>query len=235
MQTARGLPRPHRASGCRIAAFVIAIGGHIWLGLLLLRPASVWRQSIIGNGGTASALELRFIRKPRPGVLHRLIEPISHARRRASDEVIPHRRLAPSQSVKSAPGRSPDPNEKQSASGRIAIRIPDLRGMGGNAAEDSAFMARLHAAQRADAVHGVPGSDTTYVRGVHLTDPMEQGIGAVMRTTQRAFGITSRHCIDVDVWKHLTPEQLSARHVSPDDVAKTEAMYHCNAPLGLHF
>jgi hypothetical protein len=115
------------------------------------------------------------------------------------------------------------------------MRVPDLRGMGENTKGDSAFMARLHAAKRADLVHGVPGSDTTYARGIHLTDSMQQGIGAVMRTTQRAFGITSRQCIDVDVWKHLTPRQLSARHVSPDDVARAEAKYHCDAPLGLHF
>jgi hypothetical protein len=115
------------------------------------------------------------------------------------------------------------------------MRAPDLRGMGENTKGDSAFMARLHAAKRADLVHGVPGSDTTYARGIHLTDSMQQGIGAVMRTTQRAFGITSRQCIDVDVWKHLTPGQLSARHVSPDDVARAEAKYHCDAPLGLHF
>lgn len=232
MQRARWLPRQHRVSGYRIAAFVVAIGGHIWLGLLLLRPASVWRPSIKSSDGTASALELRFIRGPHSSVPHRLVKPVFHTRRSAFAGTSPHSRLAPSQAI---PGRSPDANEGQTASSRPVIRIPGLRGIEGNAAGDSGFMARLHAAQRADVVHGVPGSDTTYVPGIHLMDPTDQGIGAVMRATQRAFGITSRHCIDVDVWNHLTPTQLSARHIAPSDVASVAAKYHCDAPLGLHF
>ncbi|MFK2905387.1 hypothetical protein ISP17_15595 [Dyella ginsengisoli] len=115
------------------------------------------------------------------------------------------------------------------------ISTPDLRGIERNTVDDGGFAARLHAAQRADVVHGVPGSDATYAPGIHLIDPTDQGIGAVMRTTQRAFGITSRHCIDVDVWKHLSPGQLAARHISPGNVASAEAKYHCDAPLGLHF
>jgi hypothetical protein len=30
--------------------------------------------------------------------------------------------------------------------------------------------------------------------------------GAVMRSTQRLFGITDRHCIDVEVWQSLSRE-----------------------------
>ena len=56
-----------------------------------------------------------------------------------------------------------------------------------------------------------------------------------MRKTQRLFGITSRHCIDVDAWRHLTPQELSARHISPDNVDKTDEKYDCNRPPGLSF
>lgn len=235
MQRARWPPGQHRVSGYRIAAFVVAIGGHIWLGLFLLRPASVWRPSIKSSDDTASALELRFIRGPHSSVPHRLVKPVSHTRRSAFAGTSPHSRLAPSQAVRLIPGRSPDSNEVQTASSRLVISTPDLRGIERNTVDDGGFAARLHAAQRADVVHGVPGSDATYAPGIHLIDPMDQGIGAVMRTTQRAFGITSRHCIDVDVWKHLSPGQLAARHISPGNVASAEAKYHCDAPLGLHF
>lgn len=101
--------------------------------------------------------------------------------------------------------------------------------------EDGGFLERLHEAQRAYSVHGVPGSDAAYAPGIHLVDSMTQGIGAVMRTAQRAFGIKNRHCIDVDTWRHLTPEELSARHISPGDVDSTDESYRCNDPPGLHF
>lgn len=64
---------------------------------------------------------------------------------------------------------------------------------------------------------------------------MSQGIGAVMRTAQRAFGVKNSHCVDVDVWRHLTPQELSARHVSPGDVDEVDEKYDCNEPPGLHF
>lgn len=81
----------------------------------------------------------------------------------------------------------------------------------------------------------MPGSDTPFVPGIHLVDPMSQGIGAVMRATQRAFGIKKSHCIDVEVWRHLSPRELSARHVSPGDVDKVDEKYGCNEPPGLRF
>ncbi|MEO7066734.1 MAG: hypothetical protein ABI114_07480 [Rhodanobacter sp.] len=105
----------------------------------------------------------------------------------------------------------------------------------GNPTSDTGFQARLHDAQRSRVVRGVPGSDTPFVAGIHFVDPMQQGIGAVMRTAQRAFGITNSHCVDVDVWRHLTPQELSARYISPSDVDKVDEKYHCNKPSGLSF
>jgi len=101
--------------------------------------------------------------------------------------------------------------------------------------KDAGFFERLRNAQRSHSVHGVPGSDTTYAPGIHLVDPMDQGIGAIMRTIQRGFGITTSHCVDVDVWRHLTPQELIARHISPDDVDRVVEKYKCNDPPGLHF
>jgi len=64
---------------------------------------------------------------------------------------------------------------------------------------------------------------------------MSQGIGAVMRTVQRAFGVRNSRCIDAEAWRHLTPRELSARHVSPGDVDKVDEKYGCSKPLGLRF
>lgn len=234
MRRAGVLVGQQQISRRRIAALVIAISGHIGLGLLLLRPAPVWRSSMKHGSGTTSVLELRFIRTSRS-----LVEPpatvVRPEPRSASNRISPAKRSAPSRAISLTPRHGPQSNEKQMASGRLVVRIPDALGVEGNPGYNGGFMARLRAAKRADVVHGVPGSDASYVPGIHLIDPMDQGIGAVLRTMQRAFGITSSHCIDVDVWSHLTPEQLSARHVSPRDVARVEAKYHCNAPPGLHF
>jgi hypothetical protein len=98
---------------------------------------------------------------------------------------------------------------------------------------DGGFQERLRLAQHSHSIHGVPGSDTPAAPGIHLVDPMNQGIGAVMRTTQRAFGITSSHCVDVDVWRHLTLQELSARHISSSDVDEVDRKYGCDKPLGL--
>jgi hypothetical protein len=90
-------------------------------------------------------------------------------------------------------------------------------------------------AQHAQRIRGIPGSDTPVASGIQSTDPMNQGVGAVMRSTQRLFGITDRHCIDVEVWQSLSPDELTARHLSPADVRREGDKYNCNRPLGLNF
>ena len=56
-----------------------------------------------------------------------------------------------------------------------------------------------------------------------------------MRSTQRLFGITNHNCMDTDTLGHLTREELSARHTSPEDLKKVDDKYECNKPLGLSF
>jgi hypothetical protein len=104
-----------------------------------------------------------------------------------------------------------------------------------NAPADGGFQQRLQEAQHGDAIHGVPGSDVRLAPGITLTDPRNQGIGAVMRNAQRLFGVTSKHCIDVDVWSKLSTDELIARHLTPADVKAANEKYQCNRPLGLSF
>jgi hypothetical protein len=73
------------------------------------------------------------------------------------------------------------------------------------------------------------------VSGVELTNPRDQGIGSVMRSAQRLFGVTNHHCVDVGVWQHLTEDELKDRHLSAADVEKASQKYNCNRPLGLSF
>lgn len=90
-------------------------------------------------------------------------------------------------------------------------------------------------AQHSQGIRGVPGSDRRVVQGIQLTDPMNQGIGAVVRSAQRLFGVTNRHCIDVEVWQQLSPEELIARHLTEEDVKNESEKYECNRPKGLNF
>ena len=90
-------------------------------------------------------------------------------------------------------------------------------------------------AQTSQGIRGVPGSDRRVVQGIQLTDPMKQGVGAVVRSAQRLFGVTQRHCIDVEVWQQLSPEERIARHLTADDVKNESEKYDCNRPKGLSF
>ena len=98
---------------------------------------------------------------------------------------------------------------------------------------DGGFRQRLLDAQNFTDVHGVPGSDLRLAPGIQLIDPVKQGVGDVMRRVQRLFGIPSRHCLDVDTWKTLTPVELIARHLTARDVEEANQKYQCNRPLGL--
>lgn len=90
-------------------------------------------------------------------------------------------------------------------------------------------------AQHSQGIRGVPGTDRRFAPGIDLTDPMDQGVGSLVRGAQRLFGVTNRHCIDVDVWQHLTPDELKERHLTAAEVEKQSEKYNCNRPLGLNF
>lgn len=100
---------------------------------------------------------------------------------------------------------------------------------------DGGFSARLKARQGSRAAPRLPGSSVPLVPGIKLIDRDEQGTGALVRKTKRLFGMTDRHCVDVDVWQHLASRELSERHISPSDVDRTSDAHHCNRPLGLSF
>lgn len=223
-----------RVSGRRVLVFVVVISGHLGLWLLLLRPVIFWQDSaaLVGNGSTA--LELRFTHTPHPSAPH-LAPQTRHSIATAVQRQV---MLSARSSMPAAVGQTTHVGQQlhgpASTHEVLIIGVPDTSANQGSG-NDGGFLERLHKAQRSRVVHRVPGSDAAYAPGIHLLDPMKQGVGALMRTTQRAFGIASSHCIDVDVWRHLTAQELSARHISLGDVDSVDEKYRCNDPPGLHF
>jgi hypothetical protein len=110
-------------------------------------------------------------------------------------------------------------------------QFTDHPGTAGN----GGFRDRLSDAQHAQGMRGVPGSDKPVLPGVALTSATDQGVGSVMRSAQRLFGVTNRHCVDVEVWRQLSQGKLKARYLSAVDVEKQAERYNCDRPLGLNF
>jgi hypothetical protein len=178
--------------------------------------------------GVFSTLELRLIHGSHPSRLRLPVAKLVSIRPRTHG-------IAKVPATRRVAGFGAQPDQQLPSGEAIVIQLPDSYSTPVDSAADGGFRQRLHAAERAGVVRGVPGSDRSHVPGIRLVDPMQQGIGAVMRKAQRAFGIENRHCVDVDVWRHLSPSQLSARHVSPDEVNRIDQKYRCNDPPGLHF
>lgn len=219
-------------SARRIVALAVAIGCHLGLLVVMLRP-DTHRTDIIPamRDGTAT-LELQFITlRRRASVTPPRAETRPRPVLRVARSIPP-----PSKPVSTSVAEPPAPLAHPAAS-PVAPALPaqTIAPDAGSQASssDGGFRDRLLNAQRAGEIHGVPGSDQRAAPGIQLTDPMDQGIGSVMRETQRLFGITHPKCIDVETWEHLTPDELIARHLTPEDVKKQSDKYNCNRPLGL--
>lgn len=222
-------------SARRVAAMVVAIGCHVFLLIVLLRPASSFGSTDAIVENKATLLELRFIARPL------MTSPTSQSPSRVARKL--ERHVAEPNALASKRTRTPNsvPTSEVAADPSAASGAPPALGLADRPvisephAGDGGFRDRLLNAQHSQGSRGIPGSDTHISPGIQLTDPMNQGVGAVMRDTQRLFGITNRHCIDVEVWQGLSAGELSARHLSPADVRREGEKYNCNRPLGLNF
>jgi hypothetical protein len=230
----------------RIVAMALAIGLHLGLLVVMLRP-SIYRSDIISvTRDDEAVLEMRFTLPPRAVPK----APVSTATREfaASPKkqakprpVFPTARAFASSSPNPVSASVTEPPAIPTRPAAVAATpsataqttATDTNNQ--TSAGDGGFRDRLLNAQHAGDIHGIPGSDRRIVSGIELANPLNQGVGSVMRNTQRLFGITNRHCIDVEVSEHLTPDELIARHLTLDDVKKEEDKYNCNRPLGLSF
>lgn len=217
-------------SARRIVAMVAVISCHLGLLMQLLRPISngLEKTSVVESG--SPALELRLI----------AAVPSRHPARASlrltgSTLRLPHapsgKATEPPLAPRVAQVAAPMPEVRPASTSTTAAGYVNIK----MSTNDGGFQERLHDAREAHAVRGVPGSDTSFAPGIHLANPMSQGVGAVMRNTQRLFGVSNSHCIDVDVWRHLSPQELSARHISLRDIANVDEKYNCSQPMGLSF
>lgn len=224
-------------SGRRVAAIVVAVGCHVGLLMLLLRPASNVMNAAAVVEERVTLLKLRLISTPlSPSPSSKSLPPqqAGHQSALANEPLRSRPVIArPESSSPKAPAEAPTRSVVPTVS--PSSGASDRPVVASTSTGDGGFRERLLNAQRSQSVRGVPGSDVPVVPGIPLTDPMNQGVGAVMRSTQRLFGITDRHCIDVEVWQSLGPGELSARYLSPADVRRESDKYNCNRPLGLSF
>jgi len=219
-----------RESGRRVVAMVVTLCCHLGLLMLMLRPGLYVKETVPVLESRPATLQLRFFRRPQKAHLPvalpapRLIAPAQHIHA-----------MPPSRPTKSLLAQPVAPVVATLSETSLAGTQPTTNQYVDNDASpgDGGFRERLLNAQRSHGVQAVPGSDTHFVPGIRLTDPHNQGVGAVMRKAQRLFGVTNQHCIDVDVWRHLTPQELNARHISSRDVDKIDQKYDCNKPSGL--
>jgi hypothetical protein len=224
-------------SARRIVAMVMTIGCHLGLLIVLLQPIAPYSDMSTVVENNAVALKLRFILWSRPTPPPLVLPALRLITR---SPAAPQKKSVKEQGqrVTHVTARPASSNVSPPAVVLILPNVlasPDQYTNSQVSTEDGGFRQRLFNAQHADDVHGVPGSDRPIVPGIQLINPMNQGIGAVARKMQRLFGITNRHCIDVEVWKSLTPEELIARHISLDEVEAQAEKYNCYHPLGLSF
>lgn len=240
----------------RIVALVVAIACHAGILVVMLRPtASVFLTQHEPLVTEARTLELRLIpavpaarenptgerAAANPKVSTKassLATPLPEPARQASRKAARPAKQARSTELVSQPQPQPTPFPAANPLGTAHTPNPTnttpqpFPGTNPTIA-DGGFQQRLDDAQRAGTTHGVPGSDIRRAPAIQLINPMEQGVGAVMRSTQRLFGIPDRHCIDVEVWRSLSQDERNARHVSPSEIKAMDEKYSCNKPMGL--
>jgi hypothetical protein len=214
-----------------------AISLHILLFVVITRPVADGEAKENVRQQSRLALQLRFIALLKPTK--------SNAPLHLRAPIVVTRPIRPIKVTAASPKKSavatsvipplPVPESKTAVPGATVTVAPIPPSAPTTAESDGGFADQLRKAQHVHSVGPLPGSDTPRVGGIQLIDPKTQGIGAAMRQAQRLFGITNHHCIDVDAWRSMTPQQLLARHISPSDVDKVDAENQCNRPMGLSF
>jgi hypothetical protein len=204
-------------------AIGLAVSLHLLVLMLVVGPKPAWRRDVIRQTGT-QRLYLRFFStrvaaSPATSVATPSVAAINARPHPRRFHVVPPPMIVAQPAPSVGPAALPD-----------VVIVPSAP----TATEDGGFHQRLMQSPP-DPATRIPGSDVPLVRGIHLTDPDTQGMAAVVRKTQRLFGITSSHCIDVDAWRRLSPDELHKRHLSTDDLDRLEEQYQCNRPMGLSF
>jgi hypothetical protein len=206
--------------------------GHLGLLIVMLRPATPFRTHEralrIDDRGS---MQLRFIRVhavgPAPDQRASAATPLP-----ASVPVTQAKRhhLAPR-----ARPVSPQPPEPSSTPTQLSNSgAPEASVMPSATAEPyvaggSGFQQRLHASQNS-ASPKVPGGD--FIAGAPRFRMIEESsAGArVVHLLGRLFGASNPHCIDIETWRSMTPQQLIEARVSQSDIDRITTENHCVEP-----
>ncbi len=64
---------------------------------------------------------------------------------------------------------------------------------------------------------------------LHMVDPQSQGWAGVVRIIGSFTGAVDKHCLDLDAWQGMTPQERVKNHVSDDDMERVQENYNCAA------
>lgn len=197
-----------------MAAVLLIHAGFV---LLLLLPAGAWRWRASKRATVRmDALSLRFIAMPpklpaRPRRPAPRRAPATSHRSGAAASVIAQKRTnrppAPDYEV---------PSLRRVTTGNTLAYVPG----GGRFAVDPGYARdNVHLPGSTQPVHGMPV--------FRMADPKMQGIAGAVRRVQRLFGVPDSHCMDVDVWRHMTVAERLAKHIDDARIEQTATDYQC--------
>ncbi|GLQ96130.1 hypothetical protein [Dyella mobilis] len=199
--------------------------GHLGLLWVMLQPATPFqtdrsRRRIDDDG----SMQLRFIHlHVAPPVAAKPVTlaapaPIAHVPIRRS---APH--VAPAALPETAAAPTPTMPSQLLDTSTPAPAAP------GYVAGSNGFQQRLRASENAS-VPNVPGGD--FVPGAPRIPMIEERSAGAMAVhfIGYLFGAPHPHCVDVDTWRGMTPQQLIDAHVSQSDIDRIAAENGCVEP-----
>jgi hypothetical protein len=82
----------------------------------------------------------------------------------------------------------------------------------------------------------LPGSPkVTGAPNLKMVDPRTQGLAGMVRILGSVTGAIDKHCLDLDAWQGMSPEERIAHHVTQADMARAREEHGCTtdlAPVG---
>lgn len=192
----------------------------------LFMPGTHLREPPAGPSRTASALQVVFIKlapdtpSPAPrATAAPATQPVAHpaAPRHVRSTGTP---LAP---TGTPPAPTAAPVAPSIAVGALPPTKPATPGYvpGGGAFAPGAIRARPRVR--------LPGALLPGAPRFRMVDPEAQGVAGFVRFLGSFTGAVDRHCLDLDAWRGMTPEERIAAHVSPADLEAIESRYRCAA------
>jgi hypothetical protein len=202
-----------KQAAIRGAALGLVAAAHLFGLMVAMLPVTYWQPWLADAGPRHEALQLHFLPPPRTQPLPS--NPAAPPAQPVMPAIKEHWSTRVDRSVPTARPTTP------------ALNLTLPQQSAGYVAGGTEFQRRLERANRALPVAHLPGSALPLVAGLSFADPKTQGIAGVARTLQRLFGLPNRHCIDVDVWRNMTRQELLKRHISADEVDRVEAENSC--------